>query len=86
MSATCVTCGGDSRPKITVSTEREVDEALRDVCWFVLYAHYDYYLCTSNEYGDFWALRFASEEDADWIPKACIIDAIPLPWVIEVLS
>ena len=86
MSTTCVTCGGDSRPKIMVSTDEEVGAAIEGVSWFVIYALYDYYLCTSNEYGDFWALRFASEEDADWTPKACIIDTIPLPWVIEVLS
>lgn len=39
-------------------------------------------LCTSNERGDMWALRYANEDDSFSSPVVQPLDDLPLPWVI----
>ena len=82
----CPLCGAETRIKVWVTTDDDVDAAIQDACYFVIEARDETYLCTLSEYGDVWALRFATEDDPDDKPKVCLIESIPLPWEIEVLS
>jgi hypothetical protein len=55
-------------------------------CYFTISSGSETWLCTSSEDGDLWALRFASEEDETAAPVLALIDDLPLPWEVVVIS